>query len=139
MQAEKPWKLVKSTNENEKARAYSVVSLCANISCLLSNLVEPFMPNLSSVMLKQLNANLDDINILAQNKDEERSFRYKANPDIRFFSAKDVSYFPDFFSRWYMISSVKKTRILEEVSKFFSLPLDVACLKATKLDNLVPW
>ena len=97
MQAEKPWKLVKSTNENEKARAYSVVSLCANISCLLSNLVEPFMPNLSSVMLKQLNANLDDINILAQNKDEERSFRYKANPDMRFFSAKDVSYFPNFF------------------------------------------
>jgi methionyl-tRNA synthetase len=49
MQAEKPWKLIKSTDEVEKARAASVVSLCVNISCLLAVLVEPFMPKLSEV------------------------------------------------------------------------------------------
>ena len=76
MQAEKPWKLVKSTNEQEKARAYSVVSLCANISCLLALLVEPFMPHLAGVMLEQLNAKLEDVNVLAQTKEEDRLFRY---------------------------------------------------------------
>lgn len=75
MQAEKPWKLVKSTNEQEKARAYSVVSLCANISCLLALLVEPFMPHLAGVMLEQLNAKLEDVNVLAQTKEEDRLFR----------------------------------------------------------------
>ena len=76
MQAEKPWKLVKSTNEQEKARAYSVVSLCANISCLLALLVEPFMPHLAGVMLEQLNAKLEDVNVLGQTKEEDRLFRY---------------------------------------------------------------
>ncbi len=66
MQAEKPWKLVKSTDDKEKARAYSVVSLCANIGCLLAVLVEPYMPNLSRVMLEQLNAQLNDVNVLNQ-------------------------------------------------------------------------
>merc|ERR1712241_1523508 len=75
MQAEQPWKLMKSKNDQEKARAYSVVSLCANISCLLAVLVEPFMPNLSTVLLKQLDVKLEDVNILAENKEEDRLFR----------------------------------------------------------------
>lgn len=73
MQAEKPWKLVKSSEENEQKRAYSVVSLSANISCLLAVLIEPFMPNLSQLLLEQLNANLDEVNVL--NTDKEITFR----------------------------------------------------------------
>ena len=75
MQAEQPWKLVKKGNEKEKARAYSVVSFCANISCLLAVLVEPFMPNLANVMLQQLNTTLADVNVLAQKNEEDRLFR----------------------------------------------------------------
>ena len=75
MQAEKPWKLVKSTDVKEKSRAASVVSFCANITCLLGVLVEPYMPALSKNMLEQLNVNLEDVNILAQDKDSERLFR----------------------------------------------------------------
>jgi methionyl-tRNA synthetase len=52
-----------------------VVSLCANISCLLALLVEPFMPHLAGVMLEQLNAKLEDVNVLAQTKEEDRLFR----------------------------------------------------------------
>ncbi|KAJ8307320.1 hypothetical protein KUTeg_015404 [Tegillarca granosa] len=43
MQANKPWVLVKGS-ETEKARAGTVVSLSANIACLLSVLLQPFMP-----------------------------------------------------------------------------------------------
>merc|ERR1712018_1057582 len=50
MQAEKPWKLVKSKVAEDFARAYSVVSLCANIACLLAVLIQPFMPNMSKVL-----------------------------------------------------------------------------------------
>ena len=66
---------MKSKNDQEKTRAYTVVSLCANISCLLSVLVEPFMPNLANDLLKQLDAKLEDVNILAENKEEDRLFR----------------------------------------------------------------
>ena len=75
MQDEKPWKLVKSKDENERSRAKSVVSLCVNISCLLAVLIEPYMPNLSKVLLEQLNAKLEDVNVLEQPDEEQRLFR----------------------------------------------------------------
>ena len=64
MQAEKPWALLKSAKTEDKLRASSVVSFCANIAALISLLIEPFMPKLSSGILKQLNITLDDVNIL---------------------------------------------------------------------------
>ena len=75
MQDEKPWKLVKSKDENDRSRAKSVVSLCVNISCLLAVLIEPYMPNLSKVLLEQLNAKLEDVNVLEQQDEEQRLFR----------------------------------------------------------------
>merc|ERR1712020_858683 len=66
MQAEKPWVLVKSANEDHKLRAKSVVSFCANIAALISLLIEPFMPKLSGKILKQLNTTLDEVNILKE-------------------------------------------------------------------------
>ena len=75
MQDEKPWKLVKSKDENDRSRAKSVVSLCVNISCLLAVLLEPYMPNLSKVLLEQLNAKLEDVNVLEQQDEEQRLFR----------------------------------------------------------------
>jgi methionyl-tRNA synthetase len=64
MQSEKPWVLVKSEKEEDKLRAGTVSSLCANITALIAILIEPFMPNLSSGILNQLNASLDEINTL---------------------------------------------------------------------------
>ncbi len=75
MQSEMPWKLVKSKEPGDKERAACVVSLCVNISCLLAVLVEPFMPNLSRVMLDQMNTKLDDVNILSAKDEADRVFK----------------------------------------------------------------
>jgi len=55
MQHNTPWKLVKG-GEAEKARAGSVVGLCVNISCLLSVLIQPYLPSLSANLQTQLAA-----------------------------------------------------------------------------------
>ncbi|XP_060596345.1 methionine--tRNA ligase, cytoplasmic-like [Ruditapes philippinarum] len=55
MQENKPWLLVKGS-DTDKRRAGSVVSLAANISCLLSVLVQPYMPQISATIQGQLNA-----------------------------------------------------------------------------------
>lgn len=75
MQAEKPWKLVKSQDDKDKFRAKSVVSLCVNISCLLAVLMEPYMPNFSKTLFEQMNAKLEDVNILKQ-PENQRLIRY---------------------------------------------------------------
>ena len=75
MQAEKPWKLIK--NEESKNRAHSVVSFCANISCLLAILVEPYMPHLSREMFRMLNIQLEEVNVLGE---EEPLFRCFLKP-----------------------------------------------------------
>jgi len=67
MQAEKPWVLVKSANEEDKNRAASVVSLCANIAALVALLIDPFMPKISNELLKQLNTTLEKVNMLSEN------------------------------------------------------------------------
>ena len=61
MQAETPWKKVKSTDEAEKARAAAVVGVCVNLSALVAVLVEPVMPNFSGTILKQLNVSLNQV------------------------------------------------------------------------------
>ena len=55
MQHNTPWKLVKA-GEAEKARAGSVVGLCVNLSCLLSVLIQPYLPSLSANLQAQLAA-----------------------------------------------------------------------------------
>ncbi|OWF40602.1 Methionine--tRNA ligase, cytoplasmic [Mizuhopecten yessoensis] len=54
MQANQPWVLVKGSDADKK-RAGSVVSLAANISTLLSVLLQPYMPATSETIQKQLN------------------------------------------------------------------------------------
>lgn len=55
MQANKPWVLVKGTPQ-EKKRSGAVVSLSVNVSCLLSVLLQPYMPQTSATIQSQLNA-----------------------------------------------------------------------------------
>ncbi|XP_052230994.1 methionine--tRNA ligase, cytoplasmic-like [Dreissena polymorpha] len=55
MQENKPWVLVKGS-DIEKSRAGTVVSLAANLACLLSVLLHPFMPEVSATIQGQLNA-----------------------------------------------------------------------------------
>ncbi|KAH3692301.1 hypothetical protein DPMN_194751, partial [Dreissena polymorpha] len=55
MQENKPWVLVKGS-DIEKSRAGTVVSLAANLACLLSVLLHPFMPEVSATIQRQLNA-----------------------------------------------------------------------------------
>ncbi|KAH9496097.1 hypothetical protein Btru_012715 [Bulinus truncatus] len=55
MQISKPWVLTKGTPEEIK-RAGSVIAVCANVACLLSVLLQPYMPTTSSVIQQQLQA-----------------------------------------------------------------------------------
>ncbi|KAK4884945.1 hypothetical protein RN001_001216 [Aquatica leii] len=55
MQASEPWVLVKG-GDQEKERAKTVVGVCCNITCLLSVLLLPYMPDTSRTIRKQLNA-----------------------------------------------------------------------------------
>ena len=64
MQHNTPWKLVKG-GETEKARAGSVVGLCVNISCLLSVLIQPYLPSLSANLQTQLAAPAS-VNVIPQ-------------------------------------------------------------------------
>ncbi|XP_055539810.1 methionine--tRNA ligase, cytoplasmic [Wyeomyia smithii] len=54
MQSEEPWVLVKGTDD-QKARAGTVVGLCANFACLLATLIFPFMPTIARNLYTQLN------------------------------------------------------------------------------------
>ena len=53
MQHSAPWKLVKG-GVAERARAGTVVGLCVNLACLLSSLLEPFLPGLAAKLREQL-------------------------------------------------------------------------------------
>jgi len=55
MQHNTPWKLVKGSDA-DKARAGTVVGISINMSCLLSILIEPYMPGLSRELQRQLDA-----------------------------------------------------------------------------------
>ena len=61
MQANTPWKLMKSKSEADRLRAGTVVSLSINTAALLAVLVQPFMPVLSSKLQCQLNLSDDMI------------------------------------------------------------------------------
>lgn len=65
MQAETPWKKVKSADEAEKARAAAVVGVCVNLSALVAVLVEPVMPAFSRTILNQLNVTLSQVSRLS--------------------------------------------------------------------------
>lgn len=54
MQTEQPWVLLKG-NDEQKARASSVISLCCNITYCLANLLFPFMPSTARKIYSQLN------------------------------------------------------------------------------------
>ncbi|XP_066299671.1 methionine--tRNA ligase, cytoplasmic-like [Branchiostoma lanceolatum] len=55
IQGQKPWVLVKGT-PGEKARAGTVIGLAANVACLLSVMVQPYMPATSNTIQQQLQA-----------------------------------------------------------------------------------
>ncbi|KAK6634691.1 hypothetical protein RUM43_012093 [Polyplax serrata] len=54
MQSTQPWVLCKGTSE-EKKRGESVIGLSINLSCLLAQLLDPYMPETSDMIRKQLN------------------------------------------------------------------------------------
>lgn len=55
IQAGEPWKTVDS-GEMERAKAGSLIGLCANIACLLSVMMQPYMPAVSQEIQDQLKA-----------------------------------------------------------------------------------
>jgi len=55
MQHNTPWKLVKG-DAKDKSRAGTVVGISVNLACLLSVLIQPYMPGLSRELQKQLAA-----------------------------------------------------------------------------------
>ncbi|XP_019851279.1 PREDICTED: methionine--tRNA ligase, cytoplasmic-like isoform X2 [Amphimedon queenslandica] len=55
IQAHKPWELVKG-DKNQKLLAGSLLGLCANICCLISVLLQPYMPSISKEIQNQLQA-----------------------------------------------------------------------------------
>ncbi|GFN93078.1 methionine--tRNA ligase, cytoplasmic-like, partial [Plakobranchus ocellatus] len=65
MQANKPWVLAKGTPE-EKHRAGSVVSLSVQVACLLSVLLQPYMPETSATIQQQLQAP-QNVNVITGN------------------------------------------------------------------------
>merc|ERR1740128_554297 len=66
MQHNTPWKLVKGSAE-DKSRAGTVVGVSINLSCLLSVLVQPYLPNLSSSLQEQLKVtSLDIVNAIPE-------------------------------------------------------------------------
>uniref|UniRef100_A0A1A9WPB0 Methionine--tRNA ligase, cytoplasmic n=1 Tax=Glossina brevipalpis TaxID=37001 RepID=A0A1A9WPB0_9MUSC len=54
MQSQQPWVLFKG-NEQQQARAATIIGLCCNIACLLANLLFPFMPTTARTIFQQLN------------------------------------------------------------------------------------
>ncbi|KAH8290278.1 hypothetical protein KR054_001553 [Drosophila jambulina] len=61
MQTQQPWVLLKG-NEDQKKRAATIIGLCANIACLLANLLFPYMPATARTMFGQLNAKQTPLN-----------------------------------------------------------------------------
>lgn len=55
IQFHKPWELVKGT-PGDRLRSATIMGLCANIACLASQLIHPFMPETSEILRTQLNA-----------------------------------------------------------------------------------
>ncbi|XP_072021242.1 methionine--tRNA ligase, cytoplasmic-like isoform X2 [Amphiura filiformis] len=64
IQANKPWVLVKGSDA-DKTRAGTVIGVCVNISCLLSVMLQPYMPQTSKIIQQQLNAD-EDCNVLTE-------------------------------------------------------------------------
>ena len=65
LQENQPWKLIKG-NELDKVRAGTVTQVAANLSCLLSIILSPYMPSTSKIIQQQLNAP-PEINIFPDN------------------------------------------------------------------------
>lgn len=61
LQSKQPWVLLKG-NEEQKARAATIIGLCCNIACLLANLIFPYMPNTARTMFEQLNTKQSQLN-----------------------------------------------------------------------------
>ncbi|XP_017483024.1 PREDICTED: methionine--tRNA ligase, cytoplasmic-like [Rhagoletis zephyria] len=59
MQNEKPWVLVK--NEDTKPRAATVIGLAANISAMLSILLQPYMPDTCVQLQEQMNIKCNQV------------------------------------------------------------------------------
>ncbi|XP_050499287.1 methionine--tRNA ligase, cytoplasmic [Diabrotica virgifera virgifera] len=54
MQSNQPWVLLKGSDD-EKVRAGTVIGMCCNLSCLIATLLQPYMPETSENLKKQLN------------------------------------------------------------------------------------
>ncbi|XP_060534947.1 methionine--tRNA ligase, cytoplasmic [Cylas formicarius] len=54
IQVNQPWVLVKGS-KTDKSRAGTVVGVCCNLACLIATLIEPYMPDTSANLKRQLN------------------------------------------------------------------------------------
>uniref|UniRef100_A0A667XA99 Methionine--tRNA ligase, cytoplasmic n=1 Tax=Myripristis murdjan TaxID=586833 RepID=A0A667XA99_9TELE len=65
IQVNEPWKNIKG-GDSERQRASTVTGLSVNIACLLSVMLQPYMPAVSQTIRKQLNAPESCINTMLQ-------------------------------------------------------------------------
>jgi methionyl-tRNA synthetase len=66
MQHNTPWKLVKG-DDKDKVRAGTVVGISVNLACLLSVLIQPYMPNLSLELQTQLGVEAGSMDFIPEN------------------------------------------------------------------------
>lgn len=66
LQENQPWKLLKG-NESDKERAATVTCVAANLTCVLTVLLEPYMPQTCATICNQLNIKFEDIGVLNEN------------------------------------------------------------------------
>lgn len=55
MQSQQPWVLLKDADVKQKERAGTVIAICCNLTCLLANLLLPFIPDTCENIFNQLN------------------------------------------------------------------------------------
>jgi len=61
IQANKPWLLVKSSDEAEKARAESVMHIALNMVAIVAMIIAPYMPSVSKEIKQQLALDCDHL------------------------------------------------------------------------------
>ncbi|CAH1408079.1 unnamed protein product [Nezara viridula] len=64
IQSHKPWELVKGSDD-EKSRAGTIVGVACNMVCLLTSLLQPYMPDTVKTLSQQLNLPIESFSIEA--------------------------------------------------------------------------
>jgi len=92
IQENEPWKQFKG-NDAEKKRAATVTCVATNLACLLSILIEPYMPTTAATIWSQLNVKKADVCVLTENSTFTQLLKsgHSINTPAPLFKKLDVS------------------------------------------------